>query len=193
MHRSGKLRKDHNMKKNIVAVLLVIALSTAAAFAATNPPNSSFDVKTNVSGINKMKLTTAAFPANGNPAAFDSAAAFTGPLVVSASGTQTFSAYLSTMSNNRKGYKVSMTVTAMASEVSGQATSYINYTVQVNGVSIETNGATALAEQTVIDQPAMPGLSSQSHKISLIVDSTTFDEAVEGDYEGTVTFIYAAK
>ena len=176
------------MKKNIIAVLLVIALSTVAAFAVDD---ASFQVETSVAGINMMKLTQASF--SGNKSALEGAAAYTGPLEVTASGAQTFDAYLSTLSNNRKGYTVSMTASAMASEVTGQATSYINYTVQVNGVSIETDGATTVATQTVIDQPAMPGLASQSHKISLIVDSTTFDEAVEGDYEGTVTFIYAAK
>jgi len=176
------------MKKNFVAVLLVIALSTFAVYAVDD---ASFQVETSVAGINMMKLTQASF--NGNKAALEGAAAYTGPLEVAASGVQTFDAYLSTLSNNRKGYTVSMTATAMASEVSGQATSYIDYTVQVNGVSIETDGANVVAGKTVIDQLAMAGLASQSHKISLTVDSTTFDVAVEGDYEGTVTFIYAAK
>lgn len=179
------------MKKNIIAVLLVIALSTVAAFAATNPANSSFDVKTNVGGINKMKITTAAFPANGNPSAFDSAAAFTGPLVVSASGAQTFSAYLSTMSNNRVGYKVTMSATAMSSTVSS-ATAYINYTVGVNNKSLTTAGATAVTPVEVITVSSLTGLASQSHQISLSVDATSFDAAVEGSYSGTVTFTYTA-
>ncbi len=191
LHRSGKLRKDHNMKKNIVAVLLVIALSTAAAFAATNPPSSSFDVTTNVGGINKMKITAAAFPANGNPSAFDSAAAFAGPLGVTASGAQTFSAYLSTMSNNRVGYKVTMSATAMSSTVSS-ATAYINYTVGVNNKSLTTAGATAVTPVEVITVSRLTGLASQSHQISLSVDATSFDAAIEGCCSGSVTFTYTA-
>ena len=45
------------MKKNIVAVLLVIALSTAALFA--DPV--SFDVSTQVAGLNYLAITDAEF------------------------------------------------------------------------------------------------------------------------------------
>ena len=191
MHRSRKLRKDYNMKKNIIAVLLVIALSTVFIFAATNPPATSFDVSTNVSGINKMKITAAAFPANGNPSSFDSAAAFAGPLGITASGPKTFSAFLSTMSNNRVGYKVTMGATAMSSTVSS-ATAYINYTVSVNNKSLTTNNGTTVAPVEVITVASLTGLASQSHQIALSVDATSFDAAVEGSYTGTVTFTYTA-
>ena len=190
LHRSRKLRKDYIMKKNIIAVLLVIALSTAAAFAATNPPASSFDVQTSVSGINKMKITAAAFSGT-TPSSFDSATAYAGPLGVTASGAQTFSAYLSTMSNNRVGYKVTMGATAMSSTVSS-ATAYINYTVGVNSKSLTTAGATVVTPVEVITVSSLTGLASQSHAISLSVDSVSFDAAVEGSYSGTVTFTYTA-
>ena len=177
------------MKKNIGAVLLVIALSTAAAFAV-DP--ASFQVQTAVSGINKMKITAAAFPSNGTPSTFDSAAAFAGPLTVTTSGAQTFSAYLSTMSNNRVGYKVTMSATAMTSAVTDQATAYINYTVGVNSKSLTTAGATVVSSVEVINVASLAGLASQSHPISLSVDQASFDAAVEGSYSGTVTFTYTA-
>jgi len=178
------------MKKNIVAVLLVIALSTVFIFAATNPPATSFDVSTNVSGINKMKITTAAFTGTTS-SSFDSATAYTGPLAVTAAGSQTFSAYLSTMSNNRVGYKVTMGATAMSSTVSS-ATAYINYTVSVNNKSLTTNNGTTVAPVEVITVASLTGLASQSHQIALSVDATSFDAAVEGSYTGTVTFTYTA-
>ena len=189
MHRSRKLRKDYNMKKNIIAVLLVIALSTAAAFAV-DP--TSFLVETAVTGINKMKITAAAFPANGTPTSFNSADAYTGPLTVATYGSQSFSAYLSTMSNNRGGYTVSMDATAMKSTESGEADAYINYTVTVNNVSLATNGATDVTAVTVIDVESLTGRASQSHQIALTVDQTSFEAAVEGSYQGTVTFNYTA-
>lgn len=178
------------MKKNIIAVLLVIALSTVFIFAATNPPATSFDVSTSVSGINKMKITTAAFTGT-TPSSFNSATAYTGPLAVTAAGSQTFSAYLSTMSNNRVGYKVTMSATAMSSTVSS-ATAYINYTVGVNSQSLTTAGATVATPVEVITVASLTGLSSQSHAISLSVDQVSFDAAVEGTYTGTVTFTYIA-
>ena len=180
------------MKKNIIAVLLVIALSTVFIFAATNPPATSFDVSTNVSGINKMKITAAAFPANGTPSSFDSAAVYAGPLAVTTYGSQTFTAYLSTMSNNRGGYTVTMDATAMKSTEAGEADAYINYTVTVNNVSLATNGATDVTAVTVIDVESLTGRASQSHQIALTVDQTSFEAAVEGSYQGTVTFNYTA-
>ena len=189
LHRSGKLRKDHNMKKNIVAVLLVIALSTFAVYAVDD---ASFQVETSVTGINKMKITDALFPANGTPSSFDSADVFVGPLEVETYGSQSFTAYLSTMSNNRGGYTVTMDATAMKSTETDEADAYINYTVTVNSVSLETNGAADLTPVTIIDEDSLAGRASQSHQIFLTVDQITFEAAVEGTYQGTVTFNYTA-
>ncbi len=178
------------MKKKITIALAITLILSVGLLFADNPAPASFDVTTNVAGINRLKITTAAF--SGNPSQFDAADAFTS-LVIESAGAQTFSAYLSTLSNNRQGYTVSMGATAMTSEVSGQATSYINYTVSANGSSVATNGATAVPAVTVIDQGPLAGLSSQSHQIALSVDQESFDAAVQGSYTGTVTFEYAAK
>lgn len=174
------------MKKSLLLVVLALICTTLAAA----PGPSSFDVSTVVQGINKMKLTTSQF--TGSPGQFDDAVAYTGPLQVSTYGNQTFSAYLSTISNNRKGYKVSMGATAMASTESGQPTSYIDYTVTVNGQSLTTNGATGVGTVDVINVSSMAGVASQSHQISLSVDQASFEAAVEGMYTGTVTFTYTS-
>ncbi len=178
------------MKKKITIALAITLILSIGLLFADNPAPAFFDVTTNVAGINRLKITTAAF--SGNPSQFDAAAAFSS-LTIESSGEQTFSAYLSTLSNNRQGYTVTMGATAMTSEVSGQANSYIDYTVSVNGTSLETDGSTAVTEVTVIDQAPLAGLSSQSHQISLSVDQESFDAAVQGSYTGTVTFEYAAK
>jgi len=162
------------MKKKITIALAITLILSVGLLFAGNPAPASFDVTTNVAGINRLKITTTAF--SGNPAQFDAADAF-----------------LSTLSNNRQGYTVTMGATAMTSEVSGQATSYINYTVSANGSSVTTNGATAVPAVTVIDQGPLTGLTAQSHQIALSVDQTSFDAAVQGSYTGTVTFTYTAK
>jgi len=177
------------MKKIIVIATLVLALTSVALVA--DPITSTFDVQTTIQGINKMKITTAKYTSTV-PANFDSATAFQGPLGITTSGTQTFNAWLSTMSNNRKGYTVSMSATAMKSSITGQADSYINYTVTVNNKSITTNKATPVQAVDVITINSLSTLGVQSHKIALSVDQGTFDAAVQGQYSGTVTFTYTS-
>ncbi|ADY12420.1 hypothetical protein [Sphaerochaeta globosa] len=178
------------MKKNIIAVLLIVTIFTVGLFAATNPADSSFDVSTTIQGINKMKITAEVFTGT-SPGSFNTADGFDSPLGVTEAGSQDFDAYLSTLSNNRTGYTVTMEATAMASTVSS-ITAYIDYTVGVNGVTFTTDGATAGTAVDVITVASLTGLSSESHQISLSVDQTSFDAAVEGTYEGTVTFTYTA-
>jgi hypothetical protein len=177
------------MKKNIVAALLILALAGFGVYAA-DPSPSSFDVTTTVAGINLMKLTIAEFTLT-TPTQFGSATAYTGPLEITTYGAQTFSAWLSTMSNSRSGYKVTMTATAMKSTIQDQADAYINYTVTVNTKSITTNNTTSTPTSIdVITVGTLSGLAKQSHQIALTVDQTSFEAAVEGSYSGTVTFTY---
>lgn len=179
------------MKRNIAAALLILALASFAVYAA-DPSPASFDVTTTVPGINLMKITTAQFTQT-TPAQFASATAFTGPLAITTHGSQTFNAWLSTMSNSRSGYKVTMTATAMKSSIQDQADAYINYTVTVNTKSITTNNASSTpASIDVITVTSLTALSKQSHKIALTVDQASFQSAVEGSYSGTVTFTYTA-
>ncbi|MFA5446871.1 MAG: hypothetical protein WC233_01180 [Sphaerochaeta sp.] len=180
------------MKKHIIAALTIFLLIGFGAYAA-NPGPSSFDITTNVQGINKMKITASEFTGTA-PGQFDDAEAFAESLAISTSGTQEFSAWLSTMSNNRSGYKVTMTATAMKSTIAEKADSYINYTVTVNSKAITTNdgGASTPVSQDVITVTSLTGLAKQSHQITLSVDQTSFEAAVEGSYSGTVTFTYTA-
>lgn len=177
------------MKKFFVTAILALALAGVALYA--DPITSTFDVQATVQGINKMKITAAKFTGTA-PGQFDSATAFTGPLGITAPGSQTFSAYLSAMSNNRKGYTVSMSATPMKSSITGLADAYINYTVTVNNKSITTTGSQPASDVDVITVSSLTGLSVQSHKIALSVDSGTFNAAVQGQYSGTVTFTYTS-
>lgn len=179
------------MKKFIIAALLVLTVFTASIFA-DNPSPASFDVTTTIGGINLMKITAAEFTGT-TLAAFNSASAFSGSLPVNTSGTQTFSAWLSTISNRRTGFTVSMVATPMTSSVDTLANAYIDYTVSVNSESFSTNGATTpVAAVNVIEVTSLAGLTAHSYPIGLTVDANTFDAAVEGSYTGTVTFTYTA-
>jgi hypothetical protein len=174
--------------KKLISAILVLALASFAIFGDTD----FFEVETKVEGVNMMKITAGQYnPTTPTPEGFEGVDAFEGPLVINAAGEQSFTAYLSTLSNNRTGYTVSMTATAMKSSITSQADAYINYTVTVNSKSITTNNTTSNPTSVdVITVTGLTALAKESHQIFLSVDPTTFNSAVEGSYSGTVTFTY---
>ena len=174
------------MKRTIVAIL-VLALTSLAALNAVD----SFDVDTEVEGVKKMKIT-AAHNTSTDPDAIETAAAF-GSRTVQSAEEQDFSAWLSIMSNNRAGYTVSMSATAMKGTTTELANAYSNYTVTVNGASITTDNTTSSPEPVVVISVSdLSQLSVESNEISLSVDRATFNSAVAGSYSGTVTFTFSA-
>lgn len=175
------------MKKFLLTILLVLLCITAPMFAVSD----SFNVITEVVGVGKIKVTEASVGAAPHTeAAFDDLVAF-GDLTISSSGAQTFTAYMSTISNSRSGYEVMMDATSMISTVSS-VNSYIDYTVTVNGTGLTTTGSTAVTGVKVLDIASLTGIAAESHAISLSIDSTTYAAAVAGSYLGTVTFTYTA-
>ena len=191
------------MKKNLVALLLVLAVVSVGLFATPlDNSDESFTVTTTVSGINKMIISTGKYVTNpANVATFEDLVAFNN-LSVAAGGSQGHEgvvAYISTLSNYRKGYKVTMTATAMkcAEPVGGGAAGYINYTVTVDGNSakqIITNSNDLPGEGVVVIDTGVltNGLAAVSLPIALTVDAGEFNAAVQGSYTGTVTFEWTA-
>jgi len=173
------------MKKMFITILLVSFLATVPIFAVTD----SFDVTTTVADVGLIKVTEAVSTV-ATVTAFNALTAY-GDLAITSSGAQTFTAYMSTLSNSRSGYTVDMDATAMKSSI-GSADSYIDYTVTVNSVSLTTTGATPITGATILTASTQTGISTQSKAISLSIDTTTFDAAVSGSYTGTVTFTYTA-
>ena len=175
------------MKKIFITIFLVILLGSATLFAVTD----TFDVTTTVAALGKIMVTEETVGiAPFTETAFDALDAY-GDLAISSSGSQTFTAYMSTISNSRSGYTVTMGATSMISPGS-PADSYIDYTVSVNSVDLTTTGATAVSDVTVLTVGSLAGIAAQSHAIALSIDATTFAAAVSGTYTGTVTFTYAA-
>lgn len=154
-------------------------------FAVTD----TFNVTTTVADIGFIKITEAASTV-ATATAFNALDAY-GDLAISSSGAQTFTAYMSTLSNSRSGYTVTMGATSMVS-TGTPADSYIDYTVTVNSVSLTTTGATGVPAVNILTIPSLAGIATETHAIALSIDATTFDAAVSGSYTGTVTFTYAA-
>ncbi|MDD4573909.1 MAG: hypothetical protein PHR69_06815 [Sphaerochaeta sp.] len=173
------------MKKIFIIILLVSLFLITPIFAVTD----SFNVTTTVADIGLIKVTEAVSSV-ATVTAFNALTAY-GDLGISSSGAQSFTAYMSTISNSRSGYTVDMDATAMVSPGS-PAASYIDYTVTVNLISLTTDKATPVAGETVLTVTSLAGIATQSKPITLSIDSTTFDAAVSGSYTGTVTFTYTA-
>jgi len=185
LHR-GIAPKENTMKKTIIATLLILALTTTALFAVTD----NFNVTTTVAEVGLIKITTASIGTTHSVSAFNALTDFT-TLAINSSGSQDFTAYMTTLSNKRSGYTVKMVASAMTSTV-GSATSYIDYTVGCNSLTATTNGATGSSEITVLTVPSLSAITGSSKAITLSVDATTFEAAVAGSYTGTVTFTYTA-
>ena len=176
------------MKKKLLLALLILLITTSSLFAVTT---DNFTVTTVVGNVDLMTISTAKYTGT-TVATFDALTAYT-TLPISSGGLQTVNAWLSTLSNNRAGFRVNMKASAMKSSISGQADAYINYTVTCNTASATTNNGTEVtASNPVVIYPSLSAVTSTSNKISLTVSQTDFDNAVSGSYTGTVTFIYTA-
>lgn len=182
------------MMKRFITGLLILIVGIGGVFA-TNPDAVSFQVQTEVAGINLMRITTAKFSGTSKTD-FENTTTnptYAGPLNVTKYGNQDFTAYISTLSNSRVGYKVTMGATAMADNGA-----LIQYTVTANEKSVDTSNAEngpGSDAKVIIDTftNGMTGVASQSHKLSLFVDQTSFNAAVEGTYTGTVTFTWTTE
>lgn len=184
------------MKRKLFIALILITTITISLTA--NPqanPTSGFDVKTTISPVNNMKITNAEVDVSTyhNPNND-----FKGTVVIAssgegqnmdASGNVAFSAYISTLSNNRKGYSVMMSATPLTS-TSESFTATINYTVSSGGASFFTKTDTNAVE--VIEVTNLTELDTESLPISVAVERNEYDSAVAGTYVGTITFEYIA-
>ena len=177
------------MRKNLIITLLLAILVTFSL--AADDPSASFSVAASIGAINEMKITnkpvtTATFGDDDN--SFSGTVAIVGSgegANMNSSGNVTFAAYISTLSNNRSGYSVNMSATPLTSD---GAT--INYTVTVNNVPYATKtNTTAL---TVLEVGSLSALDAKSLPIAVTVARSEYDSAVQGTYEGSVTFEYKA-
>ncbi len=174
------------MKKNIVAVLLVITLSTAALFA--DPV--SFDVSTQVAGLNYLAITDAEFTGTTMGAwnTFMPANTVEGAVPITTSPL----AYVNVVNNKRAGVAVYVKADKMEANTSGNNYK-IDYSVTVNGATYSTATSTAnVMFVTAAQSAATSGLFLESYPVTAAVVQTSFDNAPEDTYVGTITFTFSA-
>ncbi len=175
------------MKKNIAVVLMIMVVSMIGLFATVaGDTTATFDVSTSVTGLNYLAITNGEFTgttlADWNT--YNTANAATGATLASATAADV--AYLNVLNNNRSGVSVYM----QASEMSTTNTSYVlDYTTTVNGVAFDTSSDSGFVEiVTAAQSAATSGLFMESYAINVDIDDTTYDNAPEDTYTGTITF-----
>ena len=172
--------------KKLATLLIILALATGGVFAY----DSTLDLSTIVDQTQGMKITASQFTGT-TLEALNSATEVTSYTVTA--GGEYEVGWISVISNNRTGYEVTMSATAMASTET--PVSYINYTISLGTAMITTNGATPVSLQPpsyVFKVASLDSLTPNSRKITLIVSDDALNSAVEGQYTGTVTFSFTA-
>jgi hypothetical protein len=177
------------MKKSITAILIVAIIATASLFATTAPSPADLNLKTQISGINMMKLTKNIFsPSPASVSTFNSAEANETLEEVSSSTNTGTIAYLSILTNKRTGFTVTMSAAALTPATDGNTFS-IDYVVTASSATYDTAAETNTSN-TIVVNSGITGLSAFSYPVSVDLDDTDYDAALEDTYTGTVTFTY---
>ena len=169
------------MKKNILAVLLVITVSTFAAFAATD---GTLNVATQVSGQNEIMvhsiaLTKETWAAPANP--------ISATIADNEVGSAKQVGYVNVKTNNRKGYALTVTADKLASD-----TFEIDYLVNMGSASFNTALASNTSNTITVANGVITGLTVTPYEVSVTVDQTQYDNSPSGTYEGFIYFNYVA-
>jgi hypothetical protein len=180
------------MKKNIIATLLVLAISMVGIFAVVaTGATGQFDVVTNVGGIHEIKLVTVGTTVPTTKAGFDGLTADNSDFAVdddNYNSAQTVRQLIS-MSNNRNGYYMTLSATAMETDLGSSESAYINYGVVAGGASLTTNDGTTVTSATnIYDSGTLSGITFYSTNVTVEVDAEEYENAVTGSYSGTITF-----
>ncbi|AEV29188.1 hypothetical protein SpiGrapes_1376 [Sphaerochaeta pleomorpha str. Grapes] len=176
------------MKKNIVALVVVALVASFSLFAVAD---ANLNLSTHISGINYMALTATELTTSTVDAYDTAAGTIVGSKeITSATATGTI-AYLSILSNNRKGFEVAISATPLASSTDGNSYK-INYVVHAGTASFDTS-ANATNTSNKLTGGVIAGLKAYSFPVSVAVNGTEYAAALEDTYRATVTFAYTAK
>lgn len=177
------------MKKSIIALLLVALIATSSAFAmVASGPSADLKLTTAIEGINAMRLTSERFaPAVPSESELNSAEGNGDTEVVSLDTDGTTLAYLSILTNNREGFKVSIKADPLTS--SDKKNEYsIDYVLSCGGQSLDTDKTDSLT----IEEGTISALSAFSYAIAVDLDDDQYNAALEDNYEANVSFEYTA-
>ena len=181
------------MKKSIIAVLLIITVSTFAAFAVVTD-SGTLNVATAVQGVNLIGVFATGTAAPTGNAAANWTGSYTAPTVNSA--TETAVGVVHTRSNNRTGYSVTMAAGPLSS--SGTTTVYLGYVAKAyDGATLSgtstydaTGTTTSGTAATIISTGNLTGITTTSRDI--FIEIPNYATALEGSYTGTITFNYTS-
>jgi hypothetical protein len=181
----------NDMKKTI-AILLVLAISMVGIFAVAGGATSSFDVSTQVTGLNYLAITATEFlGSNMNAWNSHNETQITSPVSLN-TGTATDVAYLNVINNKRNGVLVYIQADKMVSlENSATNTYLIDYKATVNSVEYDTDSETVGSFKEIItttESAATHSLFMDSYAINIDIDDTDLENAPEDTYSGTITF-----
>ena len=180
------------MKKNLVALLLVLVVVSFGLFADAS--EKSFQVETTIAPTNDMKLVTASVT---TPVEYDDATAFGGTVTYNGTSYTAFP-YIAAKSNSRGGFTITMTAKAMASQNETGTKSYIGYKVSAGDSSITVlkgDADAAVADpdsKKVIVTGAQSVLHAASEEVSIVITEADYDNALQETYVGTITFNFQA-
>ena len=171
------------MKKSIIAVLLIITVSTFAAFAAVTD-SGTLNVATQVSGQNEIMvhsiaLTKETWAAPANP--------ISATILANEVGSAKQVGYVNVKTNNRKGYSLTVTADKLASD-----TFEIDYLVNMGSASFNTALASNTANTITVANGVVTGLTVTPYAVSVTVDQTQYNNSHSGTYEGSIYFNYVA-
>ncbi|MEA5029848.1 MAG: hypothetical protein VB056_13295 [Sphaerochaeta associata] len=182
------------MKKTI-AILLVLVIGMVGVWAAVD--NSTLTINAEVSAINLMGIYS-----YGAVAPSDNTIAWTPTYENTVAITTTAAtnvATLHTRSNNRTGFEVKMTAYPLKSEVTGQATTYLGYSISTLDQSSATVTSTVTSYSSgavgntvkIIDVDAIVGgIHTESRNLSVTIPDIV--SAPAGTYKGDIVFEYTA-
>lgn len=182
LHRGGSPERNCIMKKSILAVLLILTVSTFAAFAVTD--SGTLNVATQVSGQNEIMvhsiaLTKETWAAPANP--------ISATILANEVGSAKQVGYVNVKTNNRKGYALTVTAGKLASD-----TFEIDYLVNMGSASFNTALASNTSNTITVANGVITGLTVTPYEVSVTVDQTQYDNSPSGTYEGNIYFNYVA-
>lgn len=179
--------------RKILKLVLGLLLVGSMVFGADT--SQEFEITTTINGFTYIKLGTPTSTTPTNRGAFEafgnSGTAFT----ITDTNYKTDEMLVKkifAMSNNRNGYSISMSATALT-YTEASFSDYINYTIKAGGATITTNNETTVSPTSAVANVSdLTGVTINAYDVRITVNETDYENALNETYTATVNFIIAA-
>ena len=171
--------------KKILKLVLGLLLVGGMVFGAGT--SQEFEITTTINGFTYIKLGTPESTTPANRGAFNafenSGTAFT----ITDANYKTDDMPVKkifAMSNNRNGYSISMSATALTSP-----NDYINYTIKAGGATIITNDGTPVSPTSAVATTGvLTGVTINAYDVRITVNEAEYENALNETYTATIIF-----